>query len=267
MTEIFPNKGEHVKKASVVVDISHNPVVVAANITGPWKRLYQSQWKRNGTCSHQRKQSSTSGEIICTGCGIILESRVHATQDNLDNDRILANWAERPTLFLSKMLGGKEEDERKVSKTRISSRKTQNELSVFSNVCQKLGLPTFVSEDAWNCYSKLRRELKGKYSGFTRAELAWYAIHESFKIHGHSRVKDELLCSTVTYQFKSEIRKSSLHVLARIKTDRVKNRSFSDLSLKGAEAFGCMRNNNYENETVDSGCVRQTSVKELIKGI
>ena len=140
------------------------------------------------------------GEIICKDCGVtfgfdpyydfkntIITHHLSKTQLDICQQRQLGtDYHNLKNLIVSKNL---------------KLEKNNSCIVEFTDVCKKLHLPNFVSEDAWQLFCKLKRQKKINDS-FTRVKLVCIAIYQTCQ--NHSIPYDELMVQ--------EIVKKSLNV-------------------------------------------------------
>lgn len=117
-------------------------------------------------CEHRHEDQvvTESNEIVCKSCGVVLG------MNNIAED----STESAVNLFQEIQPGCKPV---KIEATsRIHEQKLA--LSSFSNACNKLKLPRYVSLDAWNMYSKL-----DKNTNFSTAEKASFALFVACRRH------------------------------------------------------------------------------------
>ena len=144
-------------------------------------------------CPHERILRS-DGEDVCTKCGAVLDSQ------SIDDAGTGDQSPSAPNLFLDKALGSREgmpKMDGTAAARRYFSGRTSGEktLSRFSNVCEKLGLPRHVRDDAWGRFSRTSRQVPRR-----KAEQACIAILHAC-IDGETAVTDEEIVDAVKKYF------------------------------------------------------------------
>lgn len=145
------------------------------------KHMIQSE---NNKCFCKKPNLITTpldGEIICKDYGVVMgydefydvKSRInveHLSKTTLD-------------LYQQRQLGTDYHNLKDfiVSKN-LKLEKNNSCIAEFTDVCKKLHLPNFISEDAWQLFCKLKRQKKINDS-FTRAKLVCIAIYQTCQNH------------------------------------------------------------------------------------
>lgn len=156
-------------------------------------------------CQHLNQELTIDGEMVCKQCGVIQgHEAAHYYYDSRAIDGISANCRNYNNLYLAKSLGSKECKDRK-----------QSDDSMFSNACNKLELPIYISNDAWKRYLKLGQVLDGRR--IKKAERAAYAIRETVRKYDLPLPDDEITEAARSSFTAKEIRKMTRIVL-KIKT-------------------------------------------------
>lgn len=119
-------------------------------------------------CVHQTIFDAESGEIVCTECGMVLETILEDAP---------AHTEERRSLYHQLALGSDPKDAQRF-RPRIRTDKPRDP-SEFSNLCDQLRLPGLVTREAWRIYVKLRN-LKCR----TRARCALFSIFTACRYYG-----------------------------------------------------------------------------------
>lgn len=181
------------------------------------------------SCIHTRKLYTIDGETVCACCGVIL-----GCNDDCDQPKVtgitLPNSAHlsKTNLYVAKELGSKECKDRK-----------QSDLSKFSNVCTKLRLPHYLSEEAWNLYHKIVEiPIEGRIS---QAEFAAYSVYAIARKHSLAILEEDIIEATMMSFGVKKIRKIG-RIALLIKT-------FADIDSMSHETMGTLENKNYHINT------------------
>lgn len=131
-------------------------------------------------CMHQTIFDAESGEIVCTKCGMVLETIPEDAPAHVE---------ERRSLYHQLALGSDPKDAQRF-RPRIRTDKPRD-LSEFSNLCDQLLLPGPVKREAWRIYVKLR-SLKCR----TRARCALFSVFTACRYYGcgvsEERIRDAI---------------------------------------------------------------------------
>ena len=142
----------------------------------------------------------TEGEIICKDCGVTFGyDQYFNIQNTINADHLSKTQLD---IYQQRQLGTDYHNLKDfITSKNLKLEKTNSCIAEFTDVCKKLRIPNFVSEDTWQLFSKLKRQKKNDDS-FTRAKLVCIAIYQTCQ--NHCIPYDELMVQ--------EIVKKSLHV-------------------------------------------------------
>ena len=111
-------------------------------------------------------------EIVCKNCGVVFGF----DETNSANTIPLQHMTTAPkiNLYMKNQNGSNPHDARKITKYKKLhvSDNISSDLALFSAICDKLSLPSYVSEHCWRLYKKLKQ-----YDTITRAKAACLAIY------------------------------------------------------------------------------------------
>ena len=121
------------------------------------------------------------GEIICNNCGVVIGyDEFHDIKNRINADHLSKTSLD---IFQQRQLGTHPQDSRDVVYTKnLKIEKNNSTLAEFTDVCKKLYLPNFVSENAWKLFCKLKSKKKVNDS-FTRAKFVCIAIYQTCQNH------------------------------------------------------------------------------------
>ncbi len=135
-----------------------------------------------GTCRcivcNNRVLYSDNNEIVCSKCGTVLG------YDNISYDNYTT--ASELNLYNMVSIGSK------VNYTSNYIHNFNDELSLFSNLCDRLELPRYIAIECWKNYKKLT-----KYLGISNAEIATLAIYFTCKKYSYKQYNKDLLIDIV----------------------------------------------------------------------
>lgn len=118
-------------------------------------------------CKHDpKKEVEDDGEIVCSNCGVVLGR----------NTSICVNSNSRTNLAQDYQLGGK-------TTGYFMSEKFVNsyvELSIISNICEGLSLPSYISHDVWKWYQKINPLIN-----MTKAKIIFLIIYTMCRYNGN----------------------------------------------------------------------------------
>ena len=162
-----------------------------------------SQVQLNNRCFCKKPNlitTSIDGEIICKNCGVVMGyDEYYDIKNRIDIEHLSKTQLD---ICQQRQLGTDYHNLKDfiISKN-LKLEKNNSCIAEFTDVCKKLHLPNFVAEDAWQLFSKLKKQKKNDDS-FTRAKLVCIAIYQTCQ--NHSIPYDELMVQ--------EIVKKSLNV-------------------------------------------------------
>jgi len=134
------------------------------------KQMIQSD---NNKCFCKEKPhlitTQIEGEIICKDCGVVMGyDEFHDIKNRINVTHMSKTQLD---ICQQRQLGTDHHNLKDliVSKN-LKLEKNNSGIAGFTDVCKKLHLPNFVAEDAWQLFSKLKRQKKNNDS-FTRANF------------------------------------------------------------------------------------------------
>lgn len=136
-------------------------------------------------------------EIVCKRCGVVL---------GIDNTQELATES---TLNLYHEI----EPGTKPVKMDCTKRthEHRSDVSLFSNACDKLGLPRYCYLEAWSTYSKLRNN-----TSYSKAEIASFALFTASKRYSIPKSEKEIQ-DAIRMTFRVKRVPTMLKVFSRVK--------------------------------------------------
>jgi len=163
--------------------------------------VYQKQILCN--CSPENFITTDNGELVCS-CGI-LQGEDHNNTSSIKSKTNLAQ---------DYQLGGKRTSNLMCEKFIHSS----SDLSVISNICHGLSLPSFVYHDVWHWYQKLSPILS-----MTRSKIAFFTIYTICRYNNIPLDESELEKRTMM----------NLHVKTQSNSLKVISKAFSFIDSDG----------------------------------
>ena len=144
--------------------------------------------------------TSIDGEVICKDCGVTFGYDQYCNFKNtIDADHLSKTQLD---ICQQRQLGTDYHNLKDVILSKnLKLEKNNSCIAEFTDICKKLHLPNFISEDAWQLFCKLKRQKKNGDSS-TRAKFVCIAIYQTCQ--NHSIPYDELMVQ--------EIVKKSLNV-------------------------------------------------------
>lgn len=146
------------------------------------KQIIQSD---NNKCFCKEKPNLITtlidGEIICKNCGVTFGyDQCSNLKNTISTDHLSKTKLD---ICQQRQLGT---DYRNLQDLTISKNlkleKNNSCIAEFTDVCKKLHLPNFISEDAWQLFCKLKKQKKINDS-FTRAKLVCITIYQTCQNH------------------------------------------------------------------------------------
>ena len=136
-------------------------------------------------------------EIVCKNCGVSF-----GFDENYSIENIIPSYhitkSSKVNLFQRKQNGSNPSDHKQIikyKKLRISDN-NNSDLACFSTICDKLELPTTISEQCYRLYKKLKEQ----YPKFTRAKsisLSLYLVCRKNTIPYDEQNLREIVCQTL----------------------------------------------------------------------
>ena len=199
--------------------------------------ITQSQQTTKCLCKNPKIVTTfEESEMVCKNCGVVFGFDEQQNNASVIPPYHITNTP-KISLYMKNQKGSNPYDAKKITRYKKLSvvDNTTSDLALFSAICDKLSLPSHITEHCWRLYKKLKQ-----YGTLTRAKAACLAIYlvcrKNATPYDEQKIRDTV-CQTFGVK-KAPIFKSVIFKLSKLgiildedRSENEKNRKKTDVMI------------------------------------